>query len=125
MATENRAFTLGRWLMRVRPAPLAVGLKRMLRVERQNLVTSEGTFWVDPASFSGQELATHGVYDPGTLAALKSLLQRGDTFIDVGANEGYFSVVAARLVGPTGRVIAIEPQSRLARVLERNFAINE
>jgi FkbM family methyltransferase len=117
-------FTFGRWLMRIRPAPLAVVAKRVFRVRRTSLKTAEGTFWVDPASFFGQELAIHGIYDPATLAVLKSVLRSGDTFIDIGANEGYFSVIAAPLVGPKGRVIVVEPQARLAPVLARNFELN-
>jgi FkbM family methyltransferase len=45
-------------------------------------------------------------------------------FVDLGANEGFFSVIAARAVGPTGRVLAIEPQARLGTVIRRNLALN-
>lgn len=47
-------------------------------------------------------------------AVLSALLNEGSTFIDVGANYGTFSVIASRLAGASGRVIAIEPQPRLA-----------
>jgi len=117
-------FAVGRLLMRVRPAPLASLGKRLLRIRRCEITTKEGTFWVDPASYSGLELAQAAVYDPATLAVIHRLLRPGDTFIDIGANEGYFTVVASRLVGPTGRVLAVEPQSRLAPVLARNLALN-
>jgi FkbM family methyltransferase len=118
------AFTIGRWLMRVRPAPLASFLKSVVRVRRVEQPTPEGTFWLDPASQFGQALHQDGTYDPETLALLKQLLRPGDTFVDVGANEGYFSVVASRLVGPGGRVVAVEPQARLQPVLARNFQLN-
>lgn len=52
---------------------------------------------------------------------LAPLLGPGDTLIDVGANHGAFAVVAARLVGPTGRVIAFEPQPRLADAARRSL----
>lgn len=55
---------------------------------------------------------------------LSSFLKPGMAFVDLGANEGFFSVVASRLVGPTGRVLAIEPQSRLASVIRRNLDLN-
>lgn len=45
---------------------------------------------------------------------MTALLTSGDTFIDVGANYGTFSVIASRIVGDRGSVIAIEPQPRLA-----------
>ena len=52
------------------------------------------------------------------------LLKEGDTFIDAGANEGWFSVIAARAVGPSGKVISIEPQERCWSAIHRNFSIN-
>lgn len=54
-------------------------------------------------------------------SVLEHFLQEGDTFIDVGANQGAYSVVASELVGTTGRVIAFEPQKRLARAVERSL----
>jgi FkbM family methyltransferase len=57
--------------------------------------------------------------------ALASLLRDGDTFIDVGANHGTFSLVAARFVGQSGRVVAIEPQPRLAELIRRSAQLNE
>jgi len=54
---------------------------------------------------------------------LKTLLRPGDTFIDVGSNHGTFAVTAAQIVGPSGQVIAIEPQSRLASLVRRSLAL--
>jgi FkbM family methyltransferase len=56
---------------------------------------------------------------------LTELLTEGDTFIDVGANHGSFSIVASQLVGKSGRVIAIEPQPRLATAVERSLEANQ
>jgi FkbM family methyltransferase len=56
---------------------------------------------------------------------LHAVLTPGATFIDLGANEGYFSVIASRLVGPKGTVIAVEPQLRLQAILQTNFYLNE
>ncbi len=120
----NVAFTFGRWLMRVRPAPLAVALKRALFLHRRVVTTSGGSFWLDPASDAGQRVALTGAYEPATVALLRQLLQPGDVYLDIGANEGFLCVAAAHLVGPTGRVIAVEPQARLQDVLRRNFTLN-
>ena len=49
----------------------------------------------------------------------------GDTVIDVGANVGCFALLAAKRVGPTGRVIAIEPEARTFEQLRRNIALND
>src|SRR3954470_828715 len=91
-----RLIRRGEWLFRVRPAPLAVAMKALLRVRRLPVTTAEGTFWLDPASSQGLCLLKNDVYEPPMLETLKSYLRPGDTFADVGANEGYFSVVASR-----------------------------
>jgi FkbM family methyltransferase len=49
-------------------------------------------------------------------------LEEGDTFVDVGANQGAFSIVASHLVGKNGQVVSIEPQARLARAIELSLA---
>ena len=51
-------------------------------------------------------------------------LSAGDRVIDIGANVGGFTVRAARSVGPTGRVIAVEPASDTFGQLQRNLALN-
>jgi FkbM family methyltransferase len=120
----NAQVTLGRWLMRVRPAPLAAALKHLLGLRRLEWRTAEGTFWIDPGSYLGATLARTGTYEPATLAVLQGVVRPGEAFVDIGANEGFFTVAASRLVGPGGRVIAIEPQGRLQEVLRRNLDLN-
>lgn len=56
----------------------------------------------------------HELHAPDVAFDLHHFLKPGDTFIDVGANQGAFSIIASRLVGAGGRVIAFEPQARLA-----------
>ena len=55
---------------------------------------------------------------------LNTLLHPGDTFIDIGANHGSFSVVASRLVGQKGLVIAVEAQSRLIFTISKSLELN-
>ena len=55
---------------------------------------------------------------------LRRYLRPGDTFVDCGANIGHFSLVAARLVGPSGHVVAFEPVAETRAALERNVATN-
>ncbi len=55
---------------------------------------------------------------------LSHLLSKGDTFIDIGANHGSFSIVASTLVGNEGYIAAVEPQPRLAKAVEQSLTAN-
>jgi FkbM family methyltransferase len=55
-----------------------------------------------------------GIWEPDLTQFIESRLTEGDGFIDVGANIGYFAALAARRVGPNGRVVAIEARSVFA-----------
>ncbi|MSR21278.1 MAG: FkbM family methyltransferase [Gemmatimonadetes bacterium] len=58
------------------------------------------------------------------IEALACVVQEGDSFWDVGAHKGFISLAAARLVGPSGLVVAIEPASANLRFLERHLQWN-
>jgi FkbM family methyltransferase len=112
-------------LTRIRPAQLASLLKWMLRIKRVRFESAEGfALDIDPASQLGKTLLSFGEYDPKTAHFLKKILRPCDIFIDIGANEGYFTLLGAKLVGESGLVHSIEPQTRLHPVLKRNIAIN-
>lgn len=63
-------------------------------------------------------------YEPDVVRLLATHLREGDVFLDVGANLGFFTLLAARLVGQSGRVEAFEPhpdaQAALTHLAERN-----
>ena len=63
-----------------------------------------------------------GVWEARETQFLRELLRPGDTFVDVGANIGYFSVLAARCMGSGGYVIAFEPEPRNLELLRMNLA---
>ncbi len=55
---------------------------------------------------------------------LMNNINEGDTIIDVGANMGEFSIIAAKKVGQKGRVISIEPLKQAVSWLEKNLTLN-
>src|SRR5712691_602322 len=65
-----------------------------------------------------------GNADPDVQNALQTLVHPGDVIYDVGANVGFFTVIAARLTGPSGRVVAFEPIDENRHVLEANARSN-
>ncbi|HZN92009.1 MAG TPA: FkbM family methyltransferase [Myxococcales bacterium] len=72
-----------------------------------------------------REVFFTGQYEPQETVVLKSLLVPGGTFVDVGAHWGYFSLLAAGLVGAFGRVIAVEADPRIHATLAANLALNK
>lgn len=64
-------------------------------------------------------------FEPLESAIAARLIRPAATVLDIGANRGWYTVMAAALVGPAGRVLAVEPDDRMRRVLERNVALNE
>jgi len=61
-------------------------------------------------------------HEPGTEVLMRNVLRAGDTFVDVGANIGYFTRLASHLVGPGGSVHAFEPMPAALRLLRLNTA---
>ncbi len=66
-------------------------------------------------------LQNGGVWETQETAYLIMTLLPGQTFVDIGAHVGYFSVLASKRLGPTGTVIAFEPEARNLDLLERNL----
>lgn len=65
-----------------------------------------------------------GSYEAPVQDALADRLNTGDVFYDVGANIGFFSLLAASCVGPTGRVYAFEPVAANAALIRKSAALN-
>jgi FkbM family methyltransferase len=80
-----------------------------------------------------QKLMYFGLYDQAETALVTRTLRAGDVFLDIGANVGYYSLHASRLVGETGQVHAFEPiAANVQRLLEtaqrngiRNVRVNQ
>ena len=60
-----------------------------------------------------------------TTQLFKEVVKGGYTVLDIGANIGYFTLLAARLVGKKGKVYAFEPEPRNYSMLLRNVTLNE
>jgi FkbM family methyltransferase len=71
-----------------------------------------------------EAMAWLGCEEPDDLWMLRRLLRPGETFVDCGANVGLWSLVAARSVGPSGKVFAFEPNPRTHARLARHIAHN-
>ena len=66
----------------------------------------------------------YGVWEVNVETILREVTRQGDTCLDVGANLGYFTVKLAGYAGPTGTVLAFEPNPELYPFLAENIATN-
>jgi FkbM family methyltransferase len=129
---------------------LAWGLMRALDVERRRRAHDRG--WLRPVELllergelrvlggpahgsrlSGEHFAhwgaqawsvLTGTHEPMVHEALRRTLGPGGVFIDVGSNLGYTALLAAGIVGPSGRVIALDAQRECAEATRANARLN-
>jgi FkbM family methyltransferase len=78
----------------------------------------------DLGDWLGQYVYLTGVYEPPTARVIAALLRPGDSFIDVGANSGFFTLLAAHRVGPAGHVSSFEPVPSMRKRLLDNIGLN-
>ena len=71
-----------------------------------------------------RDTVLRGRFEEMKCQILRSLTPAGGVFIDVGANIGYFSLMASRWVGPDGRVCAIEAVPSTYALLAHNIELN-
>jgi FkbM family methyltransferase len=118
----------------IRYAPLATGKAELWSILSPHLCWLESyvvaetvfgsTLYVDAKDTVGRFIYYFGVWEPNLTSWISERLKPGDTFIDVGANVGYFSVLASKLVGGTGKVVAIEAVPQIFCILSRNVKSN-
>ena len=74
--------------------------------------------------YVGASLRKYGEFSPGETAVFKQMVGAGMTVVEVGANIGAHTIELARQVGPTGSVLAFEPQRIVFQTLCANLALN-
>jgi FkbM family methyltransferase len=91
---------------------------RTFNLESKKLVElSNYGIYVLPDDYIGYGILTNRDYEPHVSRTIKSNLNSGDTFLDLGANIGYFTLLAASIVGKDGNVIAFEPNAQNQQLL--------
>jgi len=73
----------------------------------------------------GRTLLNHGVWEPSTTMFLMKELKTGNVFIDIGANIGYYTCLAATKIRNEGVVVAFEPEPIMYRILKLNINLNK
>jgi FkbM family methyltransferase len=80
--------------------------------------------YVSGASVFGAGLVTDGVREQCETELFKKMVRNGMVVVDIGANMGYYTLIAARLVRSSGAVYAFEPEPGSHELLCRNIAVN-
>lgn len=111
----SNASVFGRLLrLPLRCVPAGLALPILSGINR-------GMSWITGSATHGSWL---GTYETDKQACLASLLKPGMVFFDVGANAGFYTLAAARLVGETGRVFAFEPLAENVTNLRKHIQLN-
>lgn len=120
----NELLTLDRWALERRSRALVqtaflghqLTLCRVLGRYKLYVPTTDIGF--------GAHVMMDGVWEPWLTVFMASRIKPGMQVVDAGANHGYYSVLFADLVGPTGKVAAIEPNPTTARLLRQSVVVN-
>ncbi len=120
-------------ILKLRNQPI---IGRVLSLVSRRLLPSDALVWVQIQGGPGDGLwlylnprtaqnIQHTDSELAVQQAVVNYLRPGMTFFDVGASMGGFSLLAARIVGPSGAVVSFEPDPEMADRLEKNLARNE
>jgi FkbM family methyltransferase len=80
--------------------------------------------YVEAKSFLAQDLITNNSFEEDTTKLFYTILKKGMTILDVGANVGYYSLLASKVTGETGKIFAFEPWKGSFILLQRNIESN-
>jgi len=113
---------------------MTVQLRRMVwdEIKRRSLNSRIPFTWYDDLKFFlhlgndlSSQLFVEGRYDPNEFYFLNQLLSSGMTVIDLGANEGLYTLFVAKQVGDSGSILSFEPSLREFQRLQDNLALNK
>ncbi len=99
--------------------------RNLVSLLRPNIVDVKGNkMYINPKRNPAIALYDIGGYENVETQLFESHIKEGDVVLDLGANIGYFTLIAAKLVGVNGKVYAFEPDPTNFSFLKRNVEIN-
>ena len=99
------------------------GLAGETRIALKNLPGKTLRMLAEDGGVAHQFLV-YGKYEPFESALVMAAIVPGDTILNIGANLGYYTILAAAATGEEGRVVAFEPSATNAILLKKNIADN-
>src|SRR5207245_289260 len=123
-----------RGLLSCLPAPVANAVYKQIRGTCRRLGSPDGRrviplriggrMSLDLSDYTQRAIYYCGFYEPAVVACLSRYVTPGGTFVDGGANVGYYTLWASRRVGDTGRVVSFEPNRKSFEQLNLNVQLN-
>ncbi len=103
--------------------------KSMNKIQNRGLLlvqTTQGfNMFVDPKDRGvGMELYYSRIHEPFATKLLPCMVRKGETVLECGANIGYYTIQLSQLVGNSGKVIAVEPNPEVSKILKLNLELN-
>lgn len=95
--------------------------------DKSVLIEAQGVkYWVDTENMGSNmfSMLVRGVYEPTETKLFKQFIKKGMNIVDLGAHAGYYSIIAAKLVGQEGKVYAFEPNDHCYNLLCRTIKAN-
>lgn len=98
---------------------------KVFDLSKKQLLSLDGfNLYIMPDDLIGFGIQSSKVHEPHVGAVIRRTLSAGDTFLDLGANIGYFSMLASPLVGKAGRVLAFEPNPQNQQLIMSSILEN-
>jgi FkbM family methyltransferase len=106
------------------PDPASLWGKGFNLDEKQFVELDGFGLYVMPDDYIGASIIASKVYEPHVTRLLRNELRPGNVFLDVGANVGFFTLLASHLVGPSGKVLGFEPNPTNLQLIYSSIRAN-
>jgi FkbM family methyltransferase len=100
------------------------GLHRLGIRERRRRIACGSRMCLETGDLLSQRVACEEAFEPAVRKTFSEIAAHGVNVVDIGANIGYYTLLAASIIGEPSRIYSFEPQPRVARNLRRNVALN-
>lgn len=97
---------------------IKMGIPRILKFE-------EGELELDQSDVAVSGALALGSFEETEVNMFRDKLENGMTVIDIGANIGYYTIIAGKRIGGNGKVLAFEPEENNFSLLTRNISLNK